>query len=1313
MWWGWLSLIFISAFVAVAIVASSPNGRAFLISTAIEHIGRSFNQDIAFTQNMSSSFSRIDLSDVSIADSQGVWLTIDELKVQLRLSSFLRGHIQFDFIDMNVVELSRFPEIPSQSDAQRQFSLPTSGQLYESLQAMELETGSVNSLRLGTAILGRPTDIGIQASLTTGDNAQTIDARLELVDNIEPNSALVLLRASSRDINFQASGQAAGFSAQGAISADESGALSGRARLACETQPCITWQGGGIDDGNVSLAFAGTYAKPVVDAQFTLTELIEGKRTLAQIHGVMNLTYLASEIGIIAVKSRGRIDGVVSAIPEISAYASDSGEWSLEAIVRDDAIDVTGATLTSGDVSVDISSVVRPTVLSSLLAEISIQDGGRLLGLDDPQSVFKAKFDSDNVGGLDDFQGHIEISLEGIDSISPQVDEVIRATANVVSDRETIVIRDLKAFFSGLRFQGDSTWGKSPAGLDHSSTRVSIETSREDFSSIFPESVEGELNVDGSLSALVIGFAVHAPRVLQGQASVADISLSGTARGNVEDRRVSGEWTGTGQLFGDDELSAASQFILTDTGGSLNAIRFSSNAFEMDGGLEFDFDGYATGDVSGRFSALEPLGRAIGIEAYGDADFEALVGTSAGRVSVTANLQSNAISVPGVSATFLTAQATVDDVLGAANFDVQIEAQAAQFAGRVANAFTARSNGTFDRFSVEVATSGKEFSSLNLDMAADVLLSEGAEVSIRRFITSDGVYKAELLDSTRLVVSENRWFLEPTSLNFAEGTVEASYDWNRADGTISADLTATDMSTDILMGEPRDFTSGVMDVHVSLSGLDESADIELVASGEFPPPTDSDADPIQMELVLNAHDGFAVASGTASGFPGDPAQLTAQFPLTLDVRNRRLEADVDAPVSGALNWSGNLASVLRLFPIDDHILDGAAQLDVAVTGSLADPQFTGGVRVAEGTYDYLPGGTTIRNLTADIFAQSADDFSFSLSATDVRNGTLNASGAIYQNDESASWIADISADVDRLGFVNRDDVTASATGALSYKGPVRSGTLGGELRVVRSTARLDASYRPDVPLLRSPSARGLQDAQGDSSPIKLNLGLEINDLLRVEGRGLESLWRGQLRVEGDILRPRLVGAMVLDRGTFTFLGQTFVLNSGRVNFTGGRSIDPELAVTAERQTEDISAIVSITGRASKPTITLSSRPPLPQDEVLSRLLFRKGSGQLGPLESVQLASAVTELSGLSDGGFNGVLRRTFGLDVVSVGGEDGDSLVVGEQIGRNIYVAVEQNLTDNSRKFVVEWRFLPSVSLKSTASDETGADLGILWRRDY
>ena len=64
-----------------------------------------------------------------------------------------------------------------------------------------------------------------------------------------------------------------------------------------------------------------------------------------------------------------------------------------------------------------------------------------------------------------------------------------------------------------------------------------------------------------------------------------------------------------------------------------------------------------------------------------------------------------------------------------------------------------------------------------------------------------------------------------------------------------------------------------------------------------------------------------------------------------------------------------------------------------------------------------------------------------------------------------------------------------------------------------------------------------------------------------------------------------------------------MLTKGIINFSGAVPPDPTVDIEATARKGDLTAIVRIQGEARKPKLTLDSEPVLPQDEILSRLMF--------------------------------------------------------------------------------------------------------------
>jgi len=142
--------------------------------------------------------------------------------------------------------------------------------------------------------------------------------------------------------------------------------------------------------------------------------------------------------------------------------------------------------------------------------------------------------------------------------------------------------------------------------------------------------------------------------------------------------------------------------------------------------------------------------------------------------------------------------------------------------------------------------------------------------------------------------------------------------------------------------------------------------------------------------------------------------------------------------------------------------------------------------------------------------------------------------------------------------------------------------------------------------------------------------------------------------------------------------------------------------------------VRIRGTAAKPEITLTSVPTLPNDEVLSQVLFGRSASQLSPLEAAQLASALSSLAG--GGGFDvvGNLRTFAGLDRLSLAGGDESGVTVsgGKYLTDDVYLEITGGGRDGPSA-QVEWRLGRNLSILSKLASQGDGKLAVRWRKDY
>ena len=164
-------------------------------------------------------------------------------------------------------------------------------------------------------------------------------------------------------------------------------------------------------------------------------------------------------------------------------------------------------------------------------------------------------------------------------------------------------------------------------------------------------------------------------------------------------------------------------------------------------------------------------------------------------------------------------------------------------------------------------------------------------------------------------------------------------------------------------------------------------------------------------------------------------------------------------------------------------------------------------------------------------------------------------------------------------------------------------------------------------------------------------------------------------------------------------------------------VDPRLDIVAEGDANGVSAKIAINGSALKPQIAFSSVPALPEEELLSRMLFGSSITQISAPEAVQLASALAAFR--SGGGVDPInkVRNAIGLDRLRIISADASvgrstSIAVGKYIGRRIFVELitdGRGYSATSAEFRVT-RWLVLLGTISTIGDES---LNLKASKDY
>jgi len=183
---------------------------------------------------------------------------------------------------------------------------------------------------------------------------------------------------------------------------------------------------------------------------------------------------------------------------------------------------------------------------------------------------------------------------------------------------------------------------------------------------------------------------------------------------------------------------------------------------------------------------------------------------------------------------------------------------------------------------------------------------------------------------------------------------------------------------------------------------------------------------------------------------------------------------------------------------------------------------------------------------------------------------------------------------------------------------------------------------------------------------------------------------------------------------YEFAGKRFEFDERGVVQLSTSPQNIRLNLTATRDDPALTAVIRVSGTAAKPSIRLTSTPALPDDEVLSQVLFGRSASQLSTIEAAQLAAALSSLAG--GGGFDivGNLREFAGLDRLSLGGNEVSGVTVagGKYLTDDVYLEIIGGGRAGATA-QVEWQVRRNLSIISRLTGEGDSRLAVRWRRDY
>ena len=791
--------------------------------------------------------------------------------------------------------------------------------------------------------------------------------------------------------------------------------------------------------------------------------------------------------------------------------------------------------------------------------------------------------------------------------------------------------------------------------------------------------------------------------------------------------RLSGRATGSARLFGPlTALNASARLALQDAkalGRPIPSLAIDASAKDLQGALHLDLalDGIVDSKPAKGTAILDrqiaggwriaPLDIAVGSVSIGGQLDVAASSLTAGKISFKAgnlddlspllltrlggqangtlafdtvgdrqNLKLDAegskLTAPSVVIDRFAARIAADDVMAAPILNAGISVDKAIFGGQAVNQIRFDAKGTPQASDFRLAAKA-----IGFDLTSQGRLLPGAQahLEITSFDARREGRRISLASPARFVLGNGGVDIESLIVALDAGRVNVQ---GRAGAALDLRIKAQSvpLSTARIFAPTLDI-SGVADAEAEIKGTAQAP------SG-----------PWQVKIT-----NLATAETKSAGL----AAISIQAKGQMSAGRSTIDAAIALPRAGQITLRGsvplstigsldvaaqgqlNAAVANATLGAAGRSVAGNLAIDLRAQGPVLAPQVNGSAALSNGSFSDALLGVQLSAIQARILARGSDLTIESASAATRNGGTLSASGRV-RIDPAAGFPATLRLSGQKAELISSGFLTAVASLDMTVSGPLlQRPSVGGRINVetieVNVADRLPTSVRP-VDGIRHVNAAGTvarrlaeqnraikvaSQRSRRAAPFEAVLALTVSAPNRVfvRGRGIDAELGGDLRVNGTLSNPQIGGGFELRRGRLNIIGQRLDFTRGRVTFTG--TAIPELDFVAQTQASDVTAYINVSGTATEPVFAFTSQPDLPQDEVLSRILFAKASGSLSGFQALQLAQAAAQFSGAGDDAFENI-RKSLGVDNLDIQlGASGPTVGVSRYIGNNISVGVK------------------------------------------
>ncbi|MBK9167002.1 MAG: translocation/assembly module TamB domain-containing protein [Bryobacterales bacterium] len=391
------------------------------------------------------------------------------------------------------------------------------------------------------------------------------------------------------------------------------------------------------------------------------------------------------------------------------------------------------------------------------------------------------------------------------------------------------------------------------------------------------------------------------------------------------------------------------------------------------------------------------------------------------------------------------------------------------------------------------------------------------------------------------------------------------------------------------------------------------------------------------------------------------------------------DAPLDVKLAGRLN-----PAIISAFA-DTVRATGDTRLEFGAQGTLKDPVLSGFIEWNDGLIALPELGIQLANLDAR-FDLEKDRLTVSRLTGELNGGRLEGSGGLAYRD---SLVQDADVQINaRQVFLNLPEGLQTLSDIdLRFSSQEDRLVIGGSVTIA------DGSYREPI-LITGELLRALQGGNltftDEPNPLlaRLRYDLEVRsrEPLRIDNNLARAALNLDLRLTGSYDRPGLTGRITIEEDGLLYLNErSYIIDRGTITFTDEQRIRPFIDLAARTTTKGYEINLVITGDSDDIDTTLTSDPPLPEQDIVSVLLTGRTLEEAreagGDVARDQVLSYV---AGGLGGSFSRRAERMTGLsqvriepNLIAAESDPTARLTIGQDLTSQLRLIYSMNLADS------------------------------------